>query len=321
MRSSLRIGSVLLCLAFASVACGDDAGDGSGGGDTTSATGSPTTGTEAGSTGTGDSGSTGAGGEEPECDFPDQVETPPQVREFATFNGTVVTTDGDPVVDDAVQVCGINICLYGNTDAEGVVRNEDGGVGIPQGEVPLNVPIFKVGDGLERAKVGYSFPAAGDDVSIDGTTIALADSGTTLEGGATAEADGVILSIPAEGLVGLNILEFGDPGQDTFRAAVVPADFIDVLAPGQDLIALAGLGPNETIFCPVAGLAIPNDTDLEAGTEVEFVQQSLETGQFFGAYGQWERVAVGRVSEDGATFETDAGEGIPILSTIGVRPL
>lgn len=322
MRASLRLGSVLVSLALASVACGDDGGGegGSGTGDDTSS--SPSTGTEAGSTSTGDATTGGTGGAEceppatlgPDCDFPDSVETDPQIVEFEAVLGTVVTVDGDPVANDAIQVCGINLCLYGDTDGTGTVA-------VPQGNTPLDVPVFKVGDGLSRARIGYPVPEGGGEIEMEGTTIDLVDSETTLEGGAVAEADGVILTIAEGAGVGLNTFDFPDCGQDTLRAAVVPAGSIDVIAPDQDFVALVGLGPNETIFCPAAGLSIPNDTDLEAGTEVEFVQQSLETGQFFGAYGQWEQVAVGRVSDDGASFVTDDGEGIPILTTTGVRPL
>jgi hypothetical protein len=334
MRASLGIASVLVCFALASAACGDDGGGegGSGSGEATSAsTGGPSSGTEATSTGTDAtaSSSSGAGGEAceppategPECDFPEAVVTDPQVREFESFTGTVVTTEGEPVANDAIQVCGINICLYGNTDADGNVLNENGGGAIAQGATPLDVPIFKVGDGLERAKIGYAFPEDGAEVNIDATTIDLVDSETTLEGGVTAEADGVTLTIAEGAGVGLNILEFGTCGEDTFRAAVVPEDSIETMAPEQDFVALVGLGPHETLFCPPAGLSIPNDAGLAPGAEVEFVQQSLETGQYFGDYGQWYVVAVGHVSDDGETISTDDGEGIPIISTVGVRGL
>ncbi len=322
MRASLRFAPVLVCLGFAAAACGDDAGGegGSGtGGDATASTGGPSSGTEATSSagnGGGDATSTasGAGGDPAECDFPPSNATSPQIREFETVAGTVTTVDGEPVAADAVQVCGINLCLYGETD-------ESGEVLVAQGPTPLDVPIFKAGDGLDRAKIGYPVPPGGGEIEISATTIDLVDSGTAMEAGAEADADGVVLTIADAGLVGLNILEFGDPGQDTFRAAVIPAAFIDLVAPDQGFVAVVGLGPHETIFCPPAGLSIPNDADLEPGTEVEFVQQGLETGQYFVDYGQWGQVATGHVSDDGATITTDDGQGIPIISAIGVRPL
>jgi len=318
MRASLRFAPVFVCLGLFAVACGDDTGgaggsDGSGGDSTAS---NSASGTEA-TTSTGEGGSgpgTGTGGEGPaECEFPAPITVDERIQEFVTFRGTAVDADGQPLVAEPVQVCGINICLFETTNANGEVT-------VAQGEDPLDTPLFKVGDGLVRAKIGYSLPE-GDEPQVDGTTIDLVDSGTALATGASAEADGVVLTIADDAAVGLNLLEFGGAGEDTFRAAVVPSNLTDTIAPGEGFAIVVALGPHETLFCPSAAIEIPNDTDLAAGTAVEIVQQGLEIGSYFTEYGTWERVALGHVSDDGATIVTDEGQGLPILSSIGVRAL
>ena len=318
MRASLRFAPALV-VVLALAACGDDSSGTGGSGSGGDATGSTTTGgpgatTTTGGTGGGDTSSTttGGGGDAPECNFPDAVETTPNIVVFDVFEGSAVTVDGSPVANEQIQVCGINLCLFGDTDA-------DGNVTVTQGSDPLDVPLFKIGDGLVRAKIGFPLPDVGGTVEVVGTTLELGDSGTAIASGAVADADGIVLTVAADGLVGLNELDYSDPGEDTFRAALVPADSLDAVAPGQDFLAIVGLGPHETIFCPPAALEIPNDAGLEPGAAVELVQQGLETGQYFTLYGEWERVALGHVSEDGATIATDDGEGIPILSTIGIR--
>lgn len=315
--ASFGLASVLLGLGLSVVACGDDSGGGGGsdgsGGATATSSGTDATTTSVGAGGDGTTSTTGAGGDAPECDPPGSVETDPLPRGFESVQATVLDLDGDPIAGDAIQVCGIDLCLTGDT-------NEDGFVVVSHDGTPLDAPIFKAGDGLLLAKIGFPLPA-GEPVVLTATTFGLADSGTAMAAGASAEADGVVLAIAEDGAVGFNLLEFGGSGEDTFRASVVPPELIEDVAAGEGFVALVGLGPNETFLCPPAGLAIPNDAGLAAGTPVEFVQQGLETAQYFTLYGQWGQIALGHVSDDGSTIATDDGEGIPILSAVGVRPL
>jgi hypothetical protein len=306
--------SVIVALGVSLGACGDDAGGsgtGSGGGGTGGGAASTTgaaTGTTTGAVGP----TTGAGGGgEVDCKLPvDGVDTSPQPTEVGEVRGTVLDLDGEPVTDAEVQVCGKNLCLYGDTGPDGgfVVTNTSG--------EELDTPIVKSGDGLAFARFGYAMPVDGEEV--DATTAALTDSGTAMAAGAVAEADGVTLTIAADGVVGINLLDFGDPGEDTFRAAVIPQDQVDLIAPGEAFDMVIGLGPHETLFCPAAQLTVPNDAGLAAGAEVDVLLYGLQIGDSFVAYGTWSRVAGGVVSEDGATITTDA-EALPVLGPIGIR--
>lgn len=304
----------LVALVASLAACGDDTGGagggGEGGGDATTSTSTGDTTSSTGGSGGGDATTTTGAGAGSACDFPEDnpsAAAPTAVDEVA---GIVLTTDGDPVAESEVQVCGRDICLYGETnDAGEFVVAHDG--------TELDKPILKAGDGLDVAKFGFALPAEGE--SATATVPVLVDGGTVLETGAAAEADGVTLTVADDGVVALNLLDFSDPGEDTFRAAVVPLDLTDTIAPDEGFEMIVGLGPHETRFCPPASLSIPNDAALEPGTAVELVLYGLQVGENFVPYGEWSPIATGTVSEDGSVITTDDGEGIPVLGPVGVR--
>ncbi len=310
---------VLAGLGALSAGCGDDSGTGSGGGSTGQGGGS-TTGTDA-TTGTGDGGATAStttgtdtttgSGAGDACDYPDPNPSPAAPQAITEVQGTVFTTDGDPVADREVQVCGKDICLYGEADANGDVTVTNTGT-------DLDTPLFKAGDGLGLAKIGFHIPE-GASVVVDAVVPPLADSGTALAAGASAEADGVTLTVDAAGIVKLNLLDFSDPGEDTFRAAVVPEAQIDAVAPGEGFDMVVGLGPHDTRFCPSAALSIPNQPGLPVGTAVEIFLLGLDVGEYFADYGTWGKIADGVVSEDGETIVTAEGQGLPVLSSVGIR--
>jgi hypothetical protein len=304
------------------VACGDDTGGAGGGGqggdgqggDGKGATGSTTggdggAGTTSGAGGDDASSTTGTGAGEA-CPWPEDDPSAPAPTAVTEVSGTVLTTDGDPVADSEVQVCGRDNCLYGDTNAEGAfVVNHDGS--------ELDKPIVKAGDGLALAKLGFAFPTDGEPV--EATVPVLADSGTAIAPGASADAGGVTLTVATDGEVALNLLDFGDPGEDTFRAAVVPADQVEAVAPGQGFAMIVGLGPHETRFCPAAALSVPNDAGLEPGAAVEVFLYGLQVGEAFVPYGEWEKIADATVSDDGTVITTNDGEGLPVLGPIGLR--
>jgi hypothetical protein len=300
-----------LALLAPLAACGDSSG-GSGstgtGGDSGSGSTESTT-SAGGGDPTGGSTTTGAGAGDPGCDPPDGTDTADAFRPVGEVTGTVIDTAGDPVDDTEVQVCGENICLYGTTSADGsvVVNN-------PNGD-DLDRPVFKSGDGLVHTRIGYPLPE-GDPVNVDAVLPVMVDSGTALAPGATAEADGVTLVVGAG--VSLNLLDFSGPGEDTFRAGVVPESEIEAVAPGQGFDILIGTGPFDTYFCPPASLTVPNSAGLAPGAVVEFHVQSLNVAEFHGPYGEWVKVADGHVSEDGETVGTDEGQGIPVTAAVGI---
>ncbi len=309
---ALRSGSLLLVLGLSLAACGDDdAGGGSGGASGQGGDAATATTTDAASTGAGGdaSSSTGAGASAA-CPYPEGVETSPQPTTVTQVIGVVLDADGEPLAGAEVQVCGKDLCLYGDTDGDGsfVVVNDS--------DQELDTPVVKAGDGIALAKLGFALPAA--DEEVEARTIALADSGTAMVAGAVAEADGVTLTLADDGAVALNLLDFGDPGEDSFRAAVFPLDLVDIVAPGEGFDMVVALGPYETRFCPPAQLTVPNDAELPAGSAVDIYLYGLQIGDSFVPYGTWDKIADGVVSDDGSTISTDA-EAIPVLGPIGIR--
>ncbi|MBM4361854.1 MAG: hypothetical protein FJ104_04180, partial [Deltaproteobacteria bacterium] len=68
-----------------------------------------------------------------------------------------------------------------------------------------------------------------------------------------------------------------------------------------------------------ATLILPNRTGLPAGTAVEILLHGVEVEEEFAPYGGWAKVSDARVSSSGATIETLPGQGLPVLSVVGVR--
>lgn len=313
--STQAISLLSLGLAATLIACGDAGGTstGAGGGDATTGD-SSTAGT--GGEQTVASSATGAsagGGSADECPVPDGFSSPAAMRAIELVEGAATTPDGDSPGEVEIQMCGKNLCLYAATGEDGlyVIANP--------GATPLDTPIVKVGDGLQQTKFGFGIP---DPVApVDVLVAPMDDSGTALTAGAEAEADGAALAVDPDGVVVLNILDFADPGEDTFRAAIMREDALEVLAPGEGFVAVLYLGPRDTRFCPPASLSIPNEAGLDAGAAVEFLLYGLDVGEPFAAYAEWTTIADGQVSEDGATIATLDGEGIPVLGAIGVRPV
>ena len=66
-------------------------------------------------------------------------------------------------------------------------------------------------------------------------------------------------------------------------------------------------------------LSVPNTTGWAAGTEVEFWIHGVSVKEEWAPYGGWGKVSDGKVSSDGSRVETNEGDGIPILSVIGIR--
>lgn len=105
-----------------------------------------------------------------------------------------------------------------------------------------------------------------------------------------------------------------------FRAAEFPGGQVpEAVDPSLGLEALFALSPVGASLCPPAQLILPNRTGLPAGAAVEVLLHGVEVEEEYAPYGGWAKVSDARVSSDGATIETLPGQGLPVLSLIGVR--
>jgi hypothetical protein len=310
-----------LLLPLAALACSGGSSGGSGGnagtggtagsgGDTTSSAGG--TGGTTGTAGTG-GGTGGSGGTPVECKGPGYGGNEQAVN-IGTVSATVLDQNGDPVAQSPVQVCGTNLCLYGTT-------NDMGKVTVLVNKT-LKAPAFKYGDGVVYAKLAVALPA-GDSTFGNVVTAKLpaANQGEKLVPGASATSAGVNLEIAANATIAFDLLTYPDAADQLFRVAEVPlgAD-VPAVDPALNIEAVFGLAPLETEICPAAKVTVPNTPMWAAGADVEFLILGLEsTFQLWAPYGVWQKVAEGKVSADGTTIVSNDGQGLPILSTFGVR--
>jgi len=66
-------------------------------------------------------------------------------------------------------------------------------------------------------------------------------------------------------------------------------------------------------------VTVPNDPMWAAGTDVEFYIHSVDVGQDWAPYAGWAKVSDGKVSADGKTISTAAGQGLPVLEVFGIQ--
>jgi hypothetical protein len=298
-------------LPFAALACGGGDTGGSGGSGTTTSTGG-----SGGTGGTTASGGTGTGGSGAAPSCPPGPGYGGNEKALAVGVVTVKLVDqaGNPAVGVPVFVCGTDICTAP------AKSGADGGASIPANQT-LKAPAFKYGDGLEWTKFAQPVPAG--DTAV-GTVAALKlpalGTGDMFAVGASVKSNGVTIDVPAGGSVTVDTLTYEDPTTQTFRVALLPAGaVVPAIDPTLGLEIVYGAAPMETEFCPPATLHVPNTAGWTAGAAVELFIHGLDVGQELAPYGGWAKVSDAAVSADGKEIVTADGQGIPLLSTFGLR--
>lgn len=293
-------------------AAGCDGDDGSSSStDGTSSSSSSSSGSSSGG-GSGGAGTGGGGGAAPiECN-PTKDPGPANDVAVTSAEATVVDLMNNPVKDNIVQLCGLNLCLNGTTGA-------DGHVIVQAGNKMLTNPAFKYGDGFLYGK--FAVPLK-DAVTALGTvvTAALPASGEAMVPGKAVISGGVTLTIPAGAGVNVDVLTYDTPDKQVFKAASVPVDkALPSLDPTLGLKALYVVAPVDTVFCPPATVMVDNAAALPAGSAVEFWIHGVGVEEYYVPYGGWAKISDGTVSADGKTISTSPGGGLPILTVFGVR--
>jgi hypothetical protein len=295
--------------------CGSESSDDSTGGSGASGAAGPSGSTGAsGGAGPGSGGSGGGGVDPCDADCPDLPENPGsgQTLAMGLVSGTVLDLSGSPVSMSQVQLCGINLCLFGTTDGSGVASVDGGGQ-------MLERPAFKYGDALKQGRFAVPLDMVSGDLG-DLVTAELPASGAPMTAGAEAVSGPVTLSIEAGGSVEIDCLAYGEPDQQGFRAAEVPAAQVPAvvgLPAGIEQVYV--VSPIETVFCPPAQVTVPNDAGFAAGAAVEFWAHGLDIAEHIVPYGGWARFSDGVVSEDGNTISTSPEQGMELLTTFGVK--
>jgi len=232
-----------------------------------------------------------------------------------TVQASLVGASGAPASGLDLLVCGDNLCsLPGQTDSQGATQFE-----LCEAMV---LPALKFIGGP-----GYvSFATAVTQANTTFAPITVFPLPAT--GAAFPTSAGVVTSGPVTLSVAAGAVTF-DPSQATdantqaFRAAQVDVTKVPAPFPASlGLTVIWGLAPVNATLTPSATLTIPNTEAWPAGSAVDFYMNGVEPAAGVAVpYGAWGPVGTGTVSQDGTTISTDtgAGNGLPVLSMVGVR--
>lgn len=256
------------------------------------------------------------GGAEAPCTRP-LAERAPGAVCVRYVRGQVTDLEGLPRGDIPVTVCGPT-CWVGRSDAAGRFSVEVGDF------IPL--AIYSV---LAHGRPDYatSYVPMPDTVG-PGDVVTIASpmrvprytvTGEVVARG-TARAGEFAVTVPADAQLEFDLEDFklGELGT-RLRAAQVPLDRAPPFAAEGGVSAVWALAPFKLVSTRPMGLRLPNATNLAAGTAVDFVIMGWDLLPPVSNAGRAVVAARGRVRADGAAIETDPGEGVPVLTWVGVR--
>jgi hypothetical protein len=234
-------------------------------------------------------------------------------QQVDSVTAELVDLDGEPVSDELVQVCGLDLCTNGKS-------GRDGRVSMALGNEFLE-PAFKFGEGRVSARFAQLLPREPELELGVVRTVRLPDVTTSvpLVAGETAEYDGLSLTIADDAEVQIDGISFRTDAEKGLRAVRVPVESApDVVGEGPGLELVYAATPVETHFCPPAALSVENSEGWAPGTDVEVWLHGVDIAEEFAPYGGWGLVSAAKVSADGERIETTA-PGLPVLGVLGFR--
>jgi hypothetical protein len=233
----------------------------------------------------------------------------------ASVQAELVNASGGPVAGQDLLVCGYNLCsLPGKTDAQGSAH-----FFLCQA---MATPALKFLGGASYVSFAAAITQT-DTAFAPITLVPLPATGPAFPpAGGTVTSGSATLSVAA-GAVTFDPTQPSDPSLQVFLAAPVDVAKIPVPLPASlGITEVWGLAPVNATLTPPATLTIPNTPAWPAGSKVDFYMNGAESEAMTPVpYGGWGAVGTGTVSQDGATITTDtgSGNGIPVLSMVGVR--
>lgn len=248
-----------------------------------------------------------------------------------TVSGKVTDVDGNPIAGKTISVCGI-ACYYAHTEADGsFVAN------IGANLVAADYAVLAHGR-PEYASLYAKLPSTGaENLAISTMKMPKYTQGTMTipaDGAAasTLTAGDLTLDVPADTKFNIDAEDVVPGGRPKFQLGQAKATELPDFAAGTGAVALYGLAPfgATTVQMGSSGPAaktvkmavhLKNSFGLAAGAKVQFFVLGVNLLSTPPSAGSALNVAKGTVSADGKTIDTDAGEGISILSWLGVKPL
>jgi hypothetical protein len=246
------------------------------------------------------------------CPVPEFPQDDPP-EPFAQLKARVVDQDGEGVPSVIAQVCGLDLCLFGETDPLGYIQHKE--------STELKRFAFKYGDGVRYAQFARLLTDGATYDLGDQTTVTFpaASESAAFEAGQVVSSGDFELDL-TDTTAKIDVLSFPDDEQHVFVASELESERWPEAVPGdQRFEQLIALGPLKTKFCPPAALTWPNTAQLPAEAAVELLLHITDTANHWGAYGTFASVATAHVSNDGESITTDADSGLPELGVIGVR--
>lgn len=240
---------------------------------------------------------------------------PPGSYCLGVVSGSLFGLDGAPVGPMDIAVCG-GVCIAGKVSSQGTFSVPvkrllpKPGVSVPLGVTPFaayEIALTQEGDVqlppmlvVKLPEEGAPFPAAGS--------------------GAAVSSGGVTLNIEPGTEVVIDELLFETDEQKRFRAVAVPPEKAPPFVPaGVVFDALYALGPSATTLTPPARVTFATPSPWPPGASVEIHAHGLDEGSATPTWGSMSKVATGHVSEKGDAVSIDPGEGLPLLTWVGLR--
>lgn len=247
------------------------------------------------------------------CVGPGYAEAAPS-QFISSVSATLVDQAGDPVANELVQVCGVDLCVAGESSAAGGVL-----LGPMQA---MKKPAFKFGEGKHSARFAWLLPPDTAEVDLGTVRTVLLPplgSGAALTAGEEASSGGLTLVPAAGGNIRFDRLTFRSAEEQRLRAVRLdPSTAPSVVAAELGFEIVYAATPVDTAFCPPAELRIDNSEGWAPGTEVEVWLHGVHVEQEWAPYGGWAKVSTARVSADASRIETSAG-GLPFLGVLGFK--
>jgi len=233
-------------------------------------------------------------------------------QHVASVTAKLVDLDEQPVANELVQLCGLDICLSNKTTATGSVKISSSS--------PLKRPAFKPGEGLVTARFALLIPDSGDvDLgTVHTVRLPALDTGAELSPDRVASSGGLSIELPANGSAMVDVLTFDTPQKQKLRGLAIDPVALPELIPaelGFELVYAAS--PTQTVFCPPARLSVDNSLGWDAGSDVDVYLHGVDVVEEFAPYGDWAKVASARVNDDGSMIETT--DGLPVLGVLGFK--
>jgi hypothetical protein len=258
-----------------------------------------------------------------EADSPAPCSAPPDKRPAGgtcvlEAKGTVYDLAGAPLPDLVMTMCSPTICY-------GTRANDSGAYIVPIGDFVVTQNFAVHADGRPDHAVDYFRlgPNEPQVISVDmhlptlpPSTVLLPPDGAPAS---TVTVGDVTLQIAAGTKFDLDVEDFGTTAGRTLRVASVALADAPSYAAANNVDAIYALAPSGAKPSQPMGVLLRNTAALPASAAVDLLVLSDDYFSAPPSVGMLAVAATAHVSADGATIQTDPGQGISEITWLAVR--